>query len=436
MNDLILRTKVEILEQNLAEILKFVEVVKDRQRELIQLSGLLGQSIPSAEAVLYAIDPPKSLLKRSGQVEGELQLEEVKKKIVTIRDMLEQAMKIVTDIQTRYVEINEDLDQTLRKELGIQARVSSSILDEIHRKRKAAQEAESKGDTSTVEDLLQKSWKLYADKVYKSSQRIFEEYVDFLGGLALRDEFVDLGICQIADELIVKWGKAAVTAWGSLTIPARKETLEASIARIIRLGFPEWTIWALPLTARGFGDVVIKQSEELKQYIEDHAAGDRARAHLHNFFADAFATYAMGPAYVYAAILLRFDPLSAYIDKHDEPAGARRAYVMLTMLKQMKKAALEKRVPDPYSDIINKVEEEWNAALLQAKASGALQAADEEQLEQWVTYLFNYLKVYTYDDMLFSHKLWLRFRIRNCRASSCRMTLRRLTWIRSSCAMY
>jgi hypothetical protein len=406
VNDLILRTKVEILQQNLAQVKQFVDDVKNRQRGLSRLSDLLGQDIPSqVDTAFEAIDQSKSVLRRSNQREAIQQLEVAEEKIDTIQVMLKQAMEILMDLQARYVEIDEALDDTLRRELGIKAKSTSSKLVEIHRIRK---EAESKNDQSEANDLLQKSWKLYNDQIIQDSQLIFEEYVDFLGGLTLRDAFVDLGICQIADDLIAKWEKDAVTAWGSLTIPAHRETMEVSAARIIRLGFPEWTIWGLPLTARGFGDVVIAEREELKQYIIDHSADEKARIHLHNFLADAFATYAMGPAYVYAAILLRFDPRSAYDDKRDEPPGAKRAYVMFTMLEQMKEAALETAFVDPYSDIIKKVREEWEAALLQVKASGSLPATEEEQLKQWVTYFFKYLKSNTYDEALYSRELWSR----------------------------
>jgi len=406
VNDLILRTKVEMLEQNLAQVKQFVDDVKNRQHELSRISDLLGQDIPSqVDAVFEAIDQSRSVLRRSNQTEATQQLIVAEENIDAIQGILKQAMEILMNLQARYVEIDEALDVTLRKELGVKAKSTSSKLGEIHRIRK---EAESKNDQSEANDLLQKSWKLYNNQIIQDSQRIFEEYVDFLGGLTLRDAFVDLGICQIADDLIAKWGKDAVIAWGSLTIPAHRETREVSVARIIRLGFPEWTIWALPLTAHSFGDVVIEERDELKQYIIDHAADEKARVHLHNFLADAFATYALGPAYVYAAILLRFDPRSAYDDKHDEPPGARRAYVMFTMLEQMKEAALETAIVDPYSDIIKKVREEWEAALLQVKAPGSLLATEEEQLKQWVTYFFKYLPNNTYDEVLYSCESWLR----------------------------
>ncbi len=408
MKDLILRAKAMVLEQSLEQVETVVDSVKNRRQEVFQLSDLLGQTLQlSSVDARDAIDRSLSLLRRNAAVEEtRQQLEEADKAIGNIQETLTKAVKIVTEMQTRSVQIKEDLDKTLRMALGRQARRSSTKLDEIHHKLNAAHEAERKGDTSTANDLLQKAWMQYSDEVYKDCQYVFEEYVDFLGGLALRDAFVDLGICQIADELIIKWEKDVEAPWNSLTIPAHKETLEMSIARIIRLGFPEWTIWALPLTARGFGDVVIGQSDDLKGYITTQISNDQSRSHLHNFLADAFATYAMGPAYVYAAILLRFDPFLAYTDNDGEPASAKRAYVMFTMLRQMNEAARKKSPIDPYGSIIEGIEEEWNAALIQVKASGTLQDTDKEQLKRWVTYLFKYLEDKTY--VLYSHESWLQ----------------------------
>jgi hypothetical protein len=259
-------------------------------------------------------------------------------------------------------------------------------LEQISEKKKQAEEKE-KSDPKAAAELMQKVWGEDFRNINKNSQRIFEEYIDFLGGLALRDTNVDLGICQIADALIQKWVEAAEIDWRSLTIPSRQDRLEMSLAHIIRLGFPEWTIWALPLIAYSFGQFLIQSDKLENWYIPETPSDDLGKVHMRNFLADAFATYAMGPAYIYAAVLLRFDPLTAYEDQQDQPASAKRAHVLFTMLRRMN----EESEGYVYEEVIEQLEAEWKAVLLQVQPPGTLLEKDEKQLERWVDDLWAYL---------------------------------------------
>lgn len=82
-----------------------------------------------------------------------------------------------------------------------------------------------------------------------------------------------------------------------------------STAQLIRLGFPEWSIWSLPLVAREFGHVFTRKRDriitDVRQAIED-GVGDEAE--LRSWAADIFATSVAGSAYPWAAIVLRADP--------------------------------------------------------------------------------------------------------------------------------
>src|SRR5205807_1365139 len=95
---------------------------------------------------------------------------------------------------------------------------------------------------------------------------LYDEYVNVLQGVALRDAGYgdkDLGIGElflIADELPKVWGSVGGWAWGSLALPSRLEHTAASAAKLLRLGFPEWTVWALPLVQYGLGHVFVSQS--------------------------------------------------------------------------------------------------------------------------------------------------------------------------------
>src|SRR6185503_8084314 len=99
---------------------------------------------------------------------------------------------------------------------------------------------------------------------YEESQEVFCECLEYIGGLALRDRGFDQRICDIGDHLIVSCAKDWNNLkWQSLTILAAQERLGQTMARIIRLRFPEWTIWTLPFTAREFAHVAFHANENL-----------------------------------------------------------------------------------------------------------------------------------------------------------------------------
>src|SRR5262249_16861778 len=164
------------------------------------------------------------------------------------------------------------------------------------------------------------------------------------------------------------------------------DTFTKTRVRIIRLRFPEWRIWDLPLAAHELGHVVIGENLESEEKPENadqriltpfiqrqraslvrqdpgfkqmsmkrrsgvQQAAQWAESRIHEFLADAFATYTMGPAYACSAILLRLHPL---IDAKDgRPSDAQRAHVILSMLKWMNDKA---PITDPpYISIISRL---------------------------------------------------------------------------------
>ena len=105
--------------------------------------------------------------------------------------------------------------------------------------------------------------------------------------------------------------------------------------------------------------------------------------------ADAFATYAMGPAYACSAILLRFNPLKAYKDTDRYPAEAKRAHMILTTLKTMR--AQDKDFEPPYGKTADRLEAVWLAALARAKPAGQLNAKGLQELDDWSKYVLEQL---------------------------------------------
>jgi hypothetical protein len=208
--------------------------------------------------------------------------------------------------------------------------------------------------------------------VDKGCQEILKECLEILNGLAFREIALDDNICEVADELIESWS-TNIGRWPSLTVPAYKETLSRTLARIVRIRFPEWTVWTLPLIAHEYGHIVVTDADldlgegrsRIQVFAEENsvrlkeldpcyrrtfadptatveqkrAAEELAERHaayrLQEYLADGFATYVMGPAFACAALLIRLDPAaSARPSRSFDLIEVERAHAMLCMLHQ------------------------------------------------------------------------------------------------------
>ncbi len=176
------------------------------------------------------------------------------------------------------------------------------------------------------EQLLRDAWAAYVE-LSGRCESVFAEYLDLVRGVVLRDAGLDRDLCRIGDALGRPWGRFKDYEWQSFTIPASCDQRGMSAARLIRIGFPEWSIWCLALTAHEFGHVFVAQHEDMREFVQQQAAApDVGREALQTWIADAFATEVMGPAYVWAGMSLRTDPSS---DEDDA-----RVAVMLASLAQ------------------------------------------------------------------------------------------------------
>lgn len=279
----------------------------------------------------------------------------------------------------------DDLWTELDVTIGKRARRLRVGLEEVHNKLKRSA---GKTDEDAAQDLTE-AWQLYSF-IQNQCEEVFEECLEFIGGLAFRDRGFDRRICQVADELIRTCAFDSNVTWMSLTVLTLQVRLGQTLARIIRLRFPEWTIWTLSFTAHEFAYVVIKsttlhllvqeyvkkfaaQSADLKRLLADETLDynakklaeelckQRIEGYIQKLVADAFATYTMGPAYALAALLLRFNPSTESIsEESNHPTDIKRAEVVLSVLKRMNDEAIK---PKPYDDVIEYLEKEWKAVL-------------------------------------------------------------------------
>ena len=253
----------------------------------------------------------------------------------------------------------------------------------------------------------QAAWGRYA-KSLRESEDLLRECLEIIGSLAIRNQDLDDQLLYVADELIRDCVTVSISDQNYYLLvhgTGFSDAFSRTYARIIRLRFPAWTIWNLPLAAHEVGHVasadvlneerdqdeslrllmpfmanqrkyLIAEDDDLKEKFAkggDDAtlAESWAFSRLRVLLADAFATYTMGPAYACSAIMLRLNPAAAA--QRDIPSDAQRAHVVLSTLRSMNGTNGH---AGPYDWVIGQLDEGWKKALDGSPASVAGRGAD------------------------------------------------------------
>jgi hypothetical protein len=214
----------------------------------------------------------------------------------------------------------------------------------------------SNGEGHDEAERVQEAWNKYRECEDESTD-VFRAYVDLVRGVLLRDAGLDRELCRVADALIPTWGGFKGYASKSVTIPTSSAGGDISAAQLIRIGFPEWTVWTLPLAAYEFGHVFARKHDAIDDLLS--AVPELSPTRTRMLIADAYATAVMGPAYVCAELLLR----SALRDEQ-------RVAVMLAMLERIDKAPVS-----GYRSVRDRMERAWRSALAQDRSPAPAPAA-------------------------------------------------------------
>jgi hypothetical protein len=219
------------------------------------------------------------------------------------------------------------------------------------------------------------AWKALSKAEAEAIDLVFNECVELLGGMALRDAHLDADICDLAEALIQS---IPVSGNHPNVIPGGISSMMMTVERFIRLRFPEWTIWGIPLAAhelwRGQFDNLLARSlgPDGSSLIKDPT--------IQQCLGDAFATYFMGPAYALAAVTLLFDPTRAQDDLR-----VRATESMLRCMDPTRPDAFS----DSYQTVADNLASAWTAAKHQAGTTIDLSRA--EVVETAVAALFKRL---------------------------------------------
>jgi len=240
-------------------------------------------------------------------------------------------------------------------------------------------------------------------KLGKQSRRcreVFGECLGFLGSALIRSNTqAKDDICEIADALLyelnnnlhwsVNWQGATLLADGNFF---------TETTGLIRLPFPDYGIWNLPISVHEFGHFIAphirdgrghspfesflrsKEEDNLQKEGDDQLSEEELEqqsSHLKELFSDLFAVYSLGPAFACSCILLSFNPADKPTceDSETHPSYAKRVYFILEVLKQMDRDEGD----EPYRKIREHLSELWTtnskmvgAPCLQTKEAQAL----------------------------------------------------------------
>jgi hypothetical protein len=224
--------------------------------------------------------------------------------------------------------------------------------------------------------------------------KVWEEAFELAGGICLRHEGLDDGLCQVAEALIeeTNWIKGKAFA-----IPSRNSV--GVLPNVIHLPFPEWTIWALPLTAhevwrlrirnKGSGqpdrllraileDAERKNTKEQFAVLKESAPSVWGVEEFQACMGDVFGMFTLGPAYACACIDLALDP--------NQESSKERALTLFHCL----------RLDDELRTTLEILEGQWQDVLSDQKLDTEENLASlyhgKPKYETWITAVTEYLR--------------------------------------------
>jgi hypothetical protein len=233
---------------------------------------------------------------------------------------------------------------SLRKRSGNE--LLNNIDEEEKKLREDHQSTEMLQDSDSAELLAM--WKSF-DLRQTSCEKVLRECLAFREGARMRAvNSPEAELCEIADALLDEISALLPDLqWKRFSYVAAGESF-TDFTQMIRMRFPLEDIWNLPTAAHEYGhflsfrldpaDRTGKHNKLFDEYLAQQttSTSDAKWMWLNEFFADIFATWAMGPAFALTCVLLRFSPVNAWISKDSyHPPDALRVVAILEAMEHM-----------------------------------------------------------------------------------------------------
>lgn len=340
MADLVLRAKLDLLRRNLAVVEDVLTVIEERFRPEPAAPAGVDEQLSELLVALRTLEAEIELTVHPTTLDELVRAKDLARSVA--RSL--RSHSAVTSERSDLLPTGHDLDEDLVQK----AEAASIRIEELE------QQIDEHESPEATEALWDDFHQLESD-----CRQLFNEYVDLVRGVALRSSGVDRDLCLIADDLVRIVGRK----WRSITVPSRRERMRSTSGRIIRIGFPEWTIWNLPVVAHEYGHVYAEAVDELGNLIDEIAreVGTVAeRRRVESLLADAFAAVTVGPAYGCAAMLTRLDVGGPRRGSYDAELITQRAGMILASLE----TSLEQQsAPIEAVAMVERLRAEWADAV-------------------------------------------------------------------------
>ncbi|MFL6072810.1 MAG: hypothetical protein ACJ73S_05370 [Mycobacteriales bacterium] len=355
-NRRLLAMRLEELGQDVAKVGRAVEMAANRHQlvqELNSYIGALGQ---------HTVAKPLSKAKTAVE-----KLPEVLDSAAP--EMLDVLEEYGIDLERAVLDLKEVQAGLLKAQRALHAAGAAVVLDRptTEALKRNLTECESlRWKIKDLQDQLETGadvtalWAAFDELRGGRCETLFADYVDFLGGLTLRDNHLDERVGDLTDAFLAELGalRLAVPSRG----PARASVLDV----LMKLGFPEWTLWDVPMAAYEVAKAQESDSPVASRLLPLRLSGRPEEAE-EVLFADAWAAYAVGPAYACSAVLLSLRP--------DRPADVDRAHVIFELLARIQ--------PDgDFAVDVAEVQECWADAACELRGSARPDGA--EALDRFV----------------------------------------------------
>jgi hypothetical protein len=341
----LLRTRLEALIGDVEEIRTSVAGVGARSGHLKAISVQLREAVEALQLLGGEIGDLPQRLRELENYEAVLQADP------GLVDRLGKSKALAQVARSRVVEVRQNfsaIERSLVKIDRSNVLISklSGMCGTLRRQLKKLQQ-----DLDNPQNSPKGLWSRYDELVTVYAQPLFDAYVDYVGGLAVRDNRLDQEICTLSDDLI-----NSLVNQTYLSIPAREAAL--SLTAMIKLGFPEWTVWGVPLAAHEAGLSVLtthNEAESLRETVADFKDDFDAIA-LEHLFADALAAFTVGPAYAHALFELRLRPDRTSSSLAGMPADGDRARLVLRVLDGLSHSGTD------FASVVGRLSKMWEDA--------------------------------------------------------------------------
>lgn len=325
--------------------------------------------------------------------------------LTQINNLAQQLSRVGKSIQS------ERLDKALRQRVEVR-------FEKLLAQNK--QELDNLRSEVTNGQPLQHCWTRYS-QVEQECRKTFDESLAFIQGALARADSVDDGMCRLADDLLDELSTLADAGWRRFTLLATGE-FYLDTAELIRIRYPEVSLWGLPAAAHEFGHYLgpelwekidggktypfqelLRQADQKKpaNWPLDHATEWH---HLHEHFADLFATYTLGPAFACCFILLRINPAEAIRESATHPTHLARVHSILWLLDQMDNEA--GALMQPFRSMIEILQKLWRQGLTEAGLPDSLPPARLALLNNTLKELLDILKRTTAPGLAYRLENW------------------------------